>query len=114
SRGDDMMYTLNGNASQDTVSREFLANLAAFQEVTFETAAMSAEEATGGIRVNLIPRDGGNTFSATAFTTYSNETLQANNLTDDLKARGLPFTGGEKVRYDINPGLGGPLKRDKM
>jgi hypothetical protein len=113
-RGDDMMTTINGNATSDGVTRMFHADLAAFQEVTIETSGVSAEEAIGGLRTNLVPRDGGNTYSGSFFTTYGTERLQADNLTDDLKTRGLQTTGGQKLGYDINPGFGGPIKRDKM
>ena len=34
-------------------------------EVTIDTSGLSAEQGQGGIRINYIPRDGGNTFSGT-------------------------------------------------
>ena len=36
-------------------------NESMWQEVTVQTAGLGSETATGGVRVNLIPRDGGNT-----------------------------------------------------
>jgi hypothetical protein len=38
------------------------ANLAAYQEVTVDTASVDATQDAGGVRVNLVPKDGGNTF----------------------------------------------------
>ena len=34
------------------------------QEVTVDTAAGSAEQSAGGVRMNIIPREGGNNFTA--------------------------------------------------
>ena len=83
-------------------------------EVTVDTSGMSAEQSQGGIRINYIPRDGGNKFSGSNFVTFANSRMQGNNLTDDLKARGLPSANSIKMLYDVNPGFGGPVKRDRM
>ena len=89
-------------------------NVQAMQEVTIDSGSVSAELATGGPRVNFIPRDGGNTFKTTTFLSYASNGMQANNLTDDLINRGLKVADSLKVNYDINPGLGGPIKKDKV
>ncbi|MBI4265817.1 MAG: TonB-dependent receptor [Acidobacteria bacterium] len=83
-------------------------------EVTIDTSGLSAEQGQGGIRINYIPRDGGNTFSGFAFVSFANEDLQGNNLTDDLRARGLPSPSAIKTTYDVNPGFGGPIRRDRV
>jgi hypothetical protein len=113
-RGDDMMTTINGNVTNDALTKVAQVNIAAYQEVTLETSGVSAEEAAGGIRTNLVPRDGGNAFTGSFFTTYGNDKLQADNLTADLKTQGLLATASQKKGYDLNPGFGGPLKRDKV
>jgi Carboxypeptidase regulatory-like domain len=83
-------------------------------EVTIDTSGLSAEQSQGGVRINYIPRDGGNRFSGTTFVSFTNNSLQGNNLTDDLKARGLPTPNSIKVNYDINPGFGGPIQKDRI
>jgi hypothetical protein len=83
-------------------------------EVTVDTSGLSAEQGQGGIRINYIPRDGGNTFSGSLFATFANDAMQSDNLTDDLVARGLPSPNAIKMIYDVNPGVGGPIKRDRM
>jgi hypothetical protein len=83
-------------------------------EVTVDTSGLSAEQGQGGIRINYIPRDGGNTFSGSLFTTFATDSMQSDNLTDDLVRRGLPSPNAIKVIYDINPGVGGPIKRDRL
>ena len=83
-------------------------------EVTVDTSGMSAEQSQGGIRINYIPRDGGNSFSGSTFVTFANSSMQGNNLTSDLVARGLPSPNSIKMLYDINPGFGGPIAKDRM
>ena len=62
--GDQQMFQ-NGIAMMATASSSFglggQHNNAGTQEVTFDTSAGSAEFSTGGVRINVVPRDGGNT-----------------------------------------------------
>jgi hypothetical protein len=83
-------------------------------EVTIDTSGLSAEQGQGGIRINYIPRDGGNMFNGSLFVTFANSDTQSDNLTDDLRSRGLPSPNAIKTTYDVNPGFGGPIKRDRM
>src|SRR2546422_9410468 len=59
------------------------------QEYTFELGASTAETETGGIRVNMIPREGGNTPKGVFFINYSGPRLATSNVTDDLRAIGI-------------------------
>jgi hypothetical protein len=83
-------------------------------EVTIETTSLSADLPTGGVRINFIPRDGGNKFSNSAFFTFASEGLQGDNFSDDLKAAGLATPTKIVSNFDINEAVGGPLKRDKV
>ena len=84
------------------------------QEVNVDTASAGAEHTTGGIRINVIPREGGNTFNGAFFTSYASPSWQAENLTQELKDQGVSSADKLKDNYDINPGFGGPLKQDKL
>jgi hypothetical protein len=66
-----------------------LPNMTAAQEVTIDTSGASAESATDGVVVNLVPREGGNQFKGTFFGAGAWSGLQSSNFTDELKARGL-------------------------
>jgi hypothetical protein len=89
-------------------------DMSATQEIQVETGGFSAETAVGGLRLYIVPRDGGNTFSGTVFGSYASEQLASSNLTDDLKAHGLLQANSIKRNGDFNPGFGGPIKRDKL
>src|SRR6185295_25058 len=83
-------------------------------EITVDTSAVSADLPTGGVRVNLIPRDGGNNFAGTAFFTFTNSSLSGDNLTDKLKSLGLANVDKTTKNLDLNPAFGGPIKKDKL
>ena len=83
-------------------------------EVTIDTSGLSAEQGQGGIRINYIPRDGGNTFSSSTFVTFANNGMQSDNLTDDLRERGLPTPTAIKTNYDFTTSVGGPIRRDRL
>jgi hypothetical protein len=87
--------------------------MAAIEETVVDTAG-SAEVDIGGVRVNLIPRSGGNRYSGTVFTAFTNDALSFDNLDDDLAARGYPFGTSVRVNGDFNPGFGGPIRQDKL
>jgi hypothetical protein len=87
--------------------------MAAIEETVVDTAG-SAEVDIGGVRVNLIPRSGGNRYSGTVFTAFTNDSLSFDNLDDDLAARGYPFGTSVRVNGDFNPGFGGPIRQDKL
>jgi hypothetical protein len=89
-------------------------NNAGTQEVTLDTSAGTAEAATGGVRINFIPRDGGNTFAGVFYVRFTNHSLQGSNFTSDLKARGLSTPNSIKTNWEVNPGFGGPIKVDKL
>jgi hypothetical protein len=87
-----------------------------FDQVDVQMSGQLAETGTNGIIMNAIPRAGGNTFSGSVLANGSGPSLQGDNITDDLIARGLPATASTSLKtlYDINGAIGGPIKRDKL
>lgn len=89
-------------------------NEALYQEVVVQTAGLAAEVATGGVRMNLIPRDGGNRFSLSTFAGWAGEATQDDNLTQELQDQGLRSGDSLKELWDVTAALGGPIKRDRL
>jgi Carboxypeptidase regulatory-like domain len=83
-------------------------------EVTVDTSSLSADLATGGVRINFVPKDGGNQFSNSLFFTFSNENLQGDNFSDELRQAGLTTPNRIVNNWDLNESFGGPFKRDKV
>ena len=118
SRTTDSRVTINGLSTQNAEgagnSSGVLPNISGTQEFSVDFAAGSAEMANGGVGINVIPRDGGNTFRGTFFANGTHEAWQSSNFTDDLKAGGLLTANTMKIQYDVNPGFGGPIIRDRL
>src|SRR5688572_15911062 len=85
-----------------------------FSEISYSTGADSAEMGQGGLRINMIPKDGGNTFRGSVLTNWTGESWNGDNLTPELRARGLTNVAKVQKIYDFNPSFGGPIKRDKL
>lgn len=90
-------------------------NPATIEEVTVLTGGgLTAESESGGAQINVVARAGGNSFSGTMQANFSTKDLQANNLDDDLLARGVTTSPSIKSNYEIAGGVGGPIKRDSL
>ena len=105
---DGMPVKLNGTTSQA------YTNFSMVEEVTYQTTGIGADTSGGGVRVNMIPKDGGNTFRGNMFFGGSSGDWQSSNVTQDLLNRGLPAPTAADYLYDLNPSFGGPVKRDAV
>jgi hypothetical protein len=97
----------------------FYMNDGSVQELTYSTGSESAEIQSSGIRVNTVPKDGGNRFSGSFFAFGQGGGLQSDNRSDTEKAvqaNGQPLIAiaGTAYDYQFNPSFGGPLAKDKL
>ncbi len=90
------------------------ANAETVQELAMTTSGISADSNADGAIVNMIPREGGNTFKGGATGLYSNKSLMSDNLSDELIARGLKSVNALNYIYDAGFTLGGPIKKDRL
>ena len=88
-------------------------NMAASQEVAVDYSGGGAENNAGGVKMNVIPREGGNTYNGVLFLNGTSGGLAGSNFTQRLKDAGLRTPNEINKMYDINPGFGGPLRQDK-
>ena len=106
-------------------------NQGSFEEFSFVTGADSAEMGQGGMRVNMVPKDGGNSFHGSVTGNYTPSAWASDNC--GSAGIGLPcsqsnLTGDTTFNktnnyltnvsqltsnYDFNPGMGGPIVRDR-
>jgi hypothetical protein len=84
-----------------------------FQEISVETGGMLAEHDVAGVRSNLIPREGGDTFKGVVAGAYTNGSLNSRNTSDELTALGLQTNAVDRI-YDFNPSFGGRILREKL
>jgi hypothetical protein len=114
----DMQWQIDGmNASSGLgtgqTSSAYQDN-GAFQEITYATVGGTADTQSSGVVVNMIPKDGGNSFKGTGVALFANDALYNSNYDDGLKQQGLLNPGEVKQLWDYNVSGGGPVKRDKL
>jgi hypothetical protein len=103
---------VNGLQSDGGVQSYF--NDAMNQEVSYQTSGIGAETSSGGVRLNMIPREGGNRFSGDFKFAYRPSDWQGSNLTDRLKAMNLKTGNGIDRIIDATVAQGGPIKKDRL
>ncbi len=89
-------------------------NFMAFQEVVVDTGGVSVDQAEGGIRMELIPKEGGNTFSGSIYGAFAHDNLASDNFTPDLAAQGLRRPNSINHFGDVNYAFGGPVAQNKV
>jgi hypothetical protein len=94
----------------------FVYNQLGIQEVVVETSGVGADRDSGGMQINMVPKDGGNVFSGVATAAYSGPDLATSNITDELLARHLDpnRVGSLKKFRDTGAGIGGPIRQGKL
>jgi hypothetical protein len=89
-------------------------NEGANQEMVYQTGGGTVDSPTGGVKINLVPKEGGNRFSGSLFEGYESSSLQANNLTPELAAGGVKTVDKIGKYNDTDFTQGGPIKQDKL
>jgi len=106
-------------------------NDASFEEYSYVTGADSASMGQGGMRVNMVPRDGGNTFRGSVIFNYADEGFGSDNCgsagvgqpcTRSNLSGSKTFNANNHISnvdviqeiWDVNPTIGGPIKKDKI
>ena len=80
----------------------------------FSLSGGLGEATTGGPQLNIIGKQGGNTFAGSFFINGSGSAFVNDNLSAEQRAKGLSAPLKPKKLWDINPSFGGPIKRDRL
>jgi hypothetical protein len=119
SRSADQRIVMEGlstdNAEGAGQYSAYLPNISSTQEMAINYSGVGAEMATGGVMINVIPREGGNTFTGIFFLNgMSGGWMQGSNYDQDLQDRGMRRPNNLRKLWDVNPGGGGPILRDRI
>ncbi len=85
-----------------------------FEEVNYQTSAIPAEVAIGGIFMNMVTKAGGNTWRGDARYYYANDGMQADNFEALKQQLGFPVGNPVTSQYDLNATAAGPVLRDRL
>ena len=83
------------------------------EELVFDAGSQSAETALGGVRMDSVPKEGGNRFSGAARYYYSSGGLQQDNVPADLR-QFIRFAEELDYTSNLNSTVGGPLRKNRL
>ena len=86
---------------------------AAVEELVYDVGSQGAEYAFSGVRMNLIPKEGGNQFSGEFIGYGSNENFEKDNQSQALKDDGFVYAP-QLFAWDFNGVAGGPVIENKL
>ena len=92
----------------------YTADIGNAAEVSITTSGGLGESETGGVQMNIVPKQGGNRLSGLIASSGFSKGMQSNNYTDELKAKGAGAPNPTYHVYDIGASLGGPIVKDKL
>jgi hypothetical protein len=87
-------------------------NDATAQELVYRTGGGGGEQQSGGLQINVVPREGGNRFSGQF--NFGFEKWQSDNFGDELRAVGVTSIDKLGTYHDISATEGGPIKKDRL
>ncbi|HET6958306.1 MAG TPA: carboxypeptidase regulatory-like domain-containing protein [Vicinamibacterales bacterium] len=109
-----MMDGMIINGLQGDGAIQTYTNDAGNQEMVYQTGGGTVDSPTGGVKINMIPREGGNRVSGSLFQGYETSKMQGNNLSDFLAANGVKTVDKIGTYNDTNATFGGPVMKDKL
>src|SRR5437870_2822756 len=89
-------------------------NDAGAEQMVFQTGGGTADSPTGGLKLNVAPKEGGNSFHGSLFAGFESNSLQSNNLSPSLASHGVRAVDQIGTYRDIDVTLGGPVIKDKL
>jgi carboxypeptidase family protein len=117
-RGVESRLTVDGmnisNPPGGNQPPNFTADIGNTQEVTVLTAGGLGENETGGVQMNIVPKQGGNNLSGLFAASGFSGGMQSDNYSSDLQSRGAGTPNPTFHVYDVSGGLGGPIMKDKL
>ena len=86
-----------------------------YEEMNVSTNAKGAEQLNAGITLALTVKSGSNNFHGNLSTGYQNGSMQSDNVTADLLAKGYSPGSSKYTHFtDYYGDIGGPIMRDKL
>ena len=95
-------------------NNSYQLNSASVEEMVISTSGISADTNADGMVMNVVPKEGGNTFRTISPACSPTRAWRATNLTDELRTRGLTTANKTIKLFDESLSVGGPIKRDKL
>lgn len=88
-------------------------NDGAYQEYVYQVSGANAEFSSGGVTINMIPKEGSNAFRVDGVAIGTNGRFQSQNVQPDA-ALGITTPPEVDKVWDFNPSVGFPIKQNRV
>ncbi len=92
----------------------YVVDIGNAQEISMTTSGGLGEAEVGGPSFSIVPKTGGNSIKGTAYVSNVTRGMVGDNYTPELQAAGLSTPGKLFKLWDMNFGVGGPIKKDRV
>ena len=89
-------------------------NAAAIEEMVLQTSGIGADTNADGPVVNIVPKGREQPVQRVAAGFLANDSMESENLTSDLLARGVTTSNKTLKMWDQSLSLGGPILQDRV
>ncbi|HUR33322.1 MAG TPA: TonB-dependent receptor [Vicinamibacterales bacterium] len=116
--GGDMAMLVDGmNISSSLNSGSVPAtyhNDGAYQEYVYQVSGANAEFSSGGVTINMIPKEGANQVKSDGVALYTSTRFQAANVDDAQRSQGVTTPARIDKTWDYNASIGFPIRKDRL
>ena len=85
-----------------------------YEEVNYKNSAIPADTLAGGDSINMVTKDGGNTWRGNARDNFANDELQADHWAETQQVNPAFLGNPTKKTYDFNLNGGGAIIQNRM
>ena len=102
------------NSIQGDGAQQMYFTTSASQEMVYQTGGGGGESTTGGLNINMIPREGGNRFTGSSSLGINAAGWQSDNFSQELKDQGVTSVDKIGSYHDFDAAEGGPIMKDRL
>src|SRR5436309_265306 len=102
------------NGLQNDGAVQSYMNDAGAEQMVYQTGGGTADSPSGGMKLNVSPKEGGNELHGSIFAGFEGSGLQSDNLSPFLARNGVRVVDKIGTYRDIDGTLGGPIMKDKL
>jgi hypothetical protein len=118
SQGIDMAMLVDGMNIMSSLSNGSVPavyhNDGAYQEYVYQVSGANAEFSSGGVTINMIPKEGSNTIRADGVALFANTHFQSSNVDDTQRSQGVTAPAKLDKTWDYNANVGFPIVKDRL
>ncbi len=117
--GSNVQWNLEGGSITDLSSNSSPAyfNFDSFDQISVTNGGGDVSVQSSGLSINLVTKSGSNVFKGSALSTFQNDQMQANNVTETQFSRGTGgFLSGAPIKniYAFSGEYGGPIIKNRL